>query len=199
MYRLRWLGVVSAVILISGCQSLPPAPTPLPVAPTAAPAVQVAPTAQVSPLTVPTAAIDASPVVTPEASALPTVDAQGRRFEIERPVKASDTVIKGTGLPGIPLEVHDVTRMGAQLGGGTVGEDGRFEITVAEVNAERPHRHHPGGTRRFNLGQSSRAGTAVTRRSHGRRLPRHRSGRALTRAARRRMAKQVWLKSERTV
>lgn len=133
MYRLRWLGVVSAVILISGCQSLPPAPTPLPVAPTAAPAVQVAPTAQVSPLTVPTAAIDASPVVTPEASALPTVDAQGRRFEIERPVKASDTVIKGTGLPGIPLEVHDVTRMGAQLGGGTVGEDGRFEITVAEL------------------------------------------------------------------
>jgi hypothetical protein len=81
----------------------------------------------------PTAALDVSPVATSQASAVPTVDAQGRRFEIDRPVKASDTVIKGTGLPGTVLEVHDVTRMGVQLGGGTVGSDGQFEITVGQL------------------------------------------------------------------
>ena len=131
MYRLRWIGVVLAVLFIAGCTPVPPAPTP--VAPTEAtltPSSTQAPapaaTAPVSPLPEPTAAgIDVSP--------LPSPAAQGQRFEIDRPVKASDTVIRGTGLPGTGLEVHDVTRMGVQLGAGLVGEDGRFEITVGSL------------------------------------------------------------------
>ena len=131
MYRLRWIGVVLAVLLVAGCQALPPAPTPLP---------PVEPTAQVSPLTLPTAAPDVSPLATDVppvaadgATPVPTVDAQGYRFALDRPVKAGDTTLKGTGLPGTLLEAHDITRMGVQLGGGAVGADGRFEIPVAAL------------------------------------------------------------------
>ena len=48
-------------------------------------------------------------------------------------MKANDTVVKGTGLPGTVIELDDVTRMGVQLGGTTIGKDGRFEIAVAPL------------------------------------------------------------------
>lgn len=134
MYRLRWIGVVMAVVLMAGCTPVPPGPTPdVPtvatptVASTEAPAT-LAP-APVSPLPEPTGAgVDVSP--------LPSPAAQGQRFEIDRPVKASNTVLRGTGLPGTGLEVQDVTRMGVQLGAGIVGEDGRFEITVGALTPQ---------------------------------------------------------------
>lgn len=133
MYRLRWMGIVLAVLLVGGCQPLPQAPTPaVTEAPVSIPVATEVP-APVSPLPTPTgAAIDVSPLTNSGAA---TSDEQGRRFEIDRPVKASDTVLKGAGLPGTGLVVHDVTRMGVELGAGIVGEDGRFEIPVGDLTA----------------------------------------------------------------
>jgi hypothetical protein len=120
------MGVVMALVLLAGCAPVPPAPTPAVPTEAAQTPISTEAPAPVSPLPSPTgAAIDVSP--------LPSPAAQQQRFEIDRPVKASDTVLRGSGLPGIGLEAHDVTRMGVQLGAGVVGDDGRFEITVGAL------------------------------------------------------------------
>lgn len=133
MYRLRWIGVVLAVLFVAGCQPIPPAPTPVVIETAPAPSGTDAPL-PVSPLPSPTgAAVDVSPLASPSTTGAPTIEAQGHRFEITRPVKASDTVLRGTGIPGTGLAAHDVTRMGVELGAGMVQDDGRFEITVGPL------------------------------------------------------------------
>ena len=128
--RMRWIGVVLAVSLVSGCQALPPAPTPAPVS---TPEAAETPGA-ISPLPSPTgASIDVSPLPPPSDAGAPTTEAQGIRFEIDRPVRAGDTVLRGAGVPGTGLAAHDVTRMGVELGAGIVGNNGRFEITVGQL------------------------------------------------------------------
>ena len=52
------------------------------------------------------------------------------RFQISRPVTAEDHVVEGSGLPGTGIVLHDITRMGVELGATVIGEDGRFEIPV---------------------------------------------------------------------
>jgi len=86
--------------------------------------------------------ITTSPLATPTQAETntsplpaPTVAPAGIRFEIDRPVTAKDTVIKGSGLPGTPIEIQDVTRMGVVLGAAVIGEDGRFEISVPPLDA----------------------------------------------------------------
>lgn len=134
MYRLRWIGAVLAVLLVAGCQALPPAPTPAVTdAPVSPPTVEQTP-GPISPLPSPTgASIDVSPLPPPSGAGTPTALAEGLRFEIDRPVRAGDTVLRGAGTPGTSLVVHDVTRMGVELGAGIVGDDGRFEITVGQL------------------------------------------------------------------
>jgi len=80
----------------------------------------------VSPLIV-TSPLDkhgASPLATP--GALP----QGPRFTLTLPVKVGDTVLRGTGKAGVPVRVVNVTQSASELGSGTIGADGKFEIRL---------------------------------------------------------------------
>ncbi len=52
------------------------------------------------------------------------------RFQIDRPVKVGDTVVRGSGPTGIPIVIMNVTMMGTILGGDDVGPDNRFEVEV---------------------------------------------------------------------
>jgi len=57
------------------------------------------------------------------------------RFQIDRPLKAGDTVVKGKGPAGIPIVIANVTTMGNELGAGVIGPDNRFAITVQPLVA----------------------------------------------------------------
>jgi hypothetical protein len=80
-------------------------------------------TSQSSPIATPTTAVALS---TPSQTSVASAD----RFQIERPVKANDTVVKGSGPRGTAIVLYDLTRMGIELGATTIGEDGRFTIKV---------------------------------------------------------------------
>jgi hypothetical protein len=69
--------------------------------------------------------------VTPDA-------VSGVAFVIDRPILEGTDAVSGTGLPGAPLILLDVTFMGAELGRATIGTDGRFSIPVAPL--EKGHR-----------------------------------------------------------
>jgi len=53
-----------------------------------------------------------------------------RVYTINEPLIAGATTVSGTGPPGIPLYVIDVTLVGEKLGMGVIGEDGQFVIEV---------------------------------------------------------------------
>ena len=57
------------------------------------------------------------------------------RFQIARPLKAGDTVVKGNGPAGIPIVIVSVTTMGNQLGSGVIGPDSQFAISVQPLTA----------------------------------------------------------------
>lgn len=107
IHRARVCIVVLTVLLAAACQPLPPA------APTA-----VAPTAAASAL---------SPIAPPPDAA------PAGRFAIDRPVQAGDTLVQGSGLAGTAIALYDLTNMGIELGGGVVGDDGRFALQVAPL------------------------------------------------------------------
>jgi hypothetical protein len=64
---------------------------------------------------------------TPVPGAVPVV--------LDRPLKAGATVVTGSGPAGVVLTVRNITLMGVDLGGGTVGEDNRFSIEVTPLEA----------------------------------------------------------------
>lgn len=79
----------------------------------------------------------ASEVTTPQPYPGPYPGPSGRtprpgavRFQIERPVRADDTLVKGSGPAGIPVVIVNVTMLGDELGGGVIGADNRFAISV---------------------------------------------------------------------
>ncbi len=115
IHRVRVCIVLLAVLLAAACQSLPPA------APTA-----VAPTAESSAL---------SPIAPPpdEPGAASPDAAPAGRFAIDRPVQAGATLVQGSGLAGTAIALYDLTNMGVELGGGVVGDDGRFALQVAPL------------------------------------------------------------------
>jgi hypothetical protein len=107
-----------AILVLAACQPIPALPTAAPT--DAQPAV---------------AAGQSSPIATPTAEAAPVAaeqvgDQARERFQIDRPVKANDTVVKGGGPTGTAIVLYDLTRMGVELGATTIGEDGRFMIQV---------------------------------------------------------------------
>lgn len=57
------------------------------------------------------------------------------RFQIDRPVKVGDTVVKGSGPAGIPIVIANVTTMGTILGGDVIGDDNRFSVDVTPLEA----------------------------------------------------------------
>jgi hypothetical protein len=96
--------------LIVACNATPPQPTQSPVGP--------------SPVARP--AIVASPL--PASNAVP--------FALEQPLTAGMTVVRGTGPAGVPVFIADVTFMGEPLGTGTIGPDGKFNITVPTLESK---------------------------------------------------------------
>ena len=57
------------------------------------------------------------------------------RFQIDRPVKAGATLVKGSGPVGVPIIITNVTTMGEILGGTVIGTDHRFEVEVAPLQS----------------------------------------------------------------
>lgn len=51
-------------------------------------------------------------------------------FRLERPLRAGDTHIQGSGPPGVPIIIANVTLMGEPLVFGEVGPDGRFDFEL---------------------------------------------------------------------
>ena len=62
----------------------------------------------------------------------PDID-EAERFNIDRPVSASDTTITGNAPRGISVAIIDVTFGGVILGTGVVDNDGRFSVPVTEM------------------------------------------------------------------
>ncbi|MDF1515799.1 MAG: hypothetical protein P1S60_18475 [Anaerolineae bacterium] len=110
-------GAVGVVLLLSGCiPAITPganggtSPIPEPV----------------SPLSVP-----ASPLATP----VPTYEiAEGLTlvpFSFDRPLQDGDNRITGTGVPGIPIVIEDVTFAGKFIAAGQIDVNGRFDIQLS--------------------------------------------------------------------
>ncbi len=112
--------IVSTGCLVGGCLSIPPAGSPdgccahggvqRPVSYRAAP--------------------DEPGAASPDA-------APAGRFAIDRPVQAGATLAQGSGLAGTAIALYDLTNMGVELGGGVVGDDGRFALQVAPLTGNR--------------------------------------------------------------
>jgi len=86
---------------------------------------------ELSPLFSPVAT--ATTITVPQAS--PSAIAPEGRFALNRPVRAGDTVVSGTGPKGTAIKLFDLTRMGIELGDGIVQDDGRFAIKVEPLPA----------------------------------------------------------------
>lgn len=54
----------------------------------------------------------------------------GVAFAFDRPIRAGDTVIHGVGPAGLQISIVNVTFMAEEIATTTVGDDGRFEVTV---------------------------------------------------------------------
>lgn len=57
---------------------------------------------------------------------------QGPEFVIDRPVKASDSTVTGTGPAGVPIKLINVSEVGVVLAETTIGADGSFSFTLEE-------------------------------------------------------------------
>lgn len=49
---------------------------------------------------------------------------------LDKPLRTGDTRVTGVGLPGLTVELINITFMGEQLGTGVVGSDATFEIAL---------------------------------------------------------------------
>lgn len=65
-------------------------------------------------------------------SPLPVVPVllDGPVFSINEPLSQGDTEVSGTGPQGMAIVIADITLMGEILGGGRIGSDGYFTISV---------------------------------------------------------------------
>lgn len=103
MNQRKLLPIFIATLLLSACVTPPPGPFPTD-----------------SPL----------PAVSPLTSPLPAAAVSATPFQIERPLIAGATEVRGTGPAGVPVFIADVTFMGEPLGVGTIGPDGKFVVSV---------------------------------------------------------------------
>jgi hypothetical protein len=107
-------------LVLAGCAA--PTPTPLPVTP-----------GQLDPQGYPPPATQAVlpqgyPLAT--ASVVPTLAPGEAPFIIDRPVVTGATSVTGSGTPGVPLLLQNVTFMGEVIAQGQVDSDGRFAFAV---------------------------------------------------------------------
>jgi hypothetical protein len=73
-----------------------------------------------------------SPMPTPTLSSPLDASAlkQGPAFAFSEPVKAGDTVIKGTGGSNVPIRIVSISDAGDIVASGIVGSDGKFSFSV---------------------------------------------------------------------
>jgi len=57
---------------------------------------------------------------------------QGPEFIINRPVRAADSEVSGTGPAGVPIKLINVSEVGVVLAETTIREDGTFTFTLQE-------------------------------------------------------------------
>lgn len=95
-----------------------------------------------SPLSEPTAE---APIVSPLDSPLsnpevptPSVTSQitGPGFLLDRPILPGATQVSGQGPFGLQVLIVDMTMMGEPLGSTTIGDDGRFSVSLGEPAVE---------------------------------------------------------------
>ena len=119
-----WLGLA---LLLVGCTS----PTAAPSAVT--PGSQEPGVEQAYPVSSPVNTPESYPGrVTPPVPTLPPGEAPVR---IDKPVVAGTTVVTGSGTPGLPIVLHNVTFMGEVMGQTTIDDNGRFSINVPPLEA----------------------------------------------------------------
>lgn len=51
-------------------------------------------------------------------------------FRLEKPLRVGDTQVRGSGPPGVPIIIANVTLMGEPLVFGEIGPDGHFEVEL---------------------------------------------------------------------
>jgi hypothetical protein len=56
-------------------------------------------------------------------------------FQLDKPIPAGATLVKGTGVPGVPITIVSISNMGRTLGMGIVDSDGTFEVKVSALEA----------------------------------------------------------------
>ncbi|MBI5568059.1 MAG: hypothetical protein HY870_24385 [Chloroflexi bacterium] len=78
--------------------------------------------------------VGVSPLNKPEPAMSPLPVSKATPFQLERPLVAGASIVRGTGLAGIPVYIADVTFMGELLGTGTIGSNGKFEVTVPPLS-----------------------------------------------------------------
>ena len=79
--------------------------------------------------------ISTSPLSQPIPAASPLPASNVVAFQLERPLTAGASTVRGSGPAGVPVYIADVTFMGEVLGTGTIGTDGKFAITVRPLEA----------------------------------------------------------------
>lgn len=53
-------------------------------------------------------------------------------FRLEKPLRAGDTHVRGSGPPGVPIVITNITLMGEPLVYGKIGADGRFDLELPD-------------------------------------------------------------------
>ena len=114
MKRISLIVLLALGILLAGCAQ--PTPTP-----------------QESPMQSPLPS--QTPFESPLAPAAPATSIDGPTFEIEEPVVAGTTQVRGKGPYDTPIAIVDVTMTAEPLGTGIIAPDGTFTIDVPNLVA----------------------------------------------------------------
>lgn len=93
-------------------------------------------TATPSPTTPPLANTPSSPEPYPAPGNEPTSDPNIHPFRLDTPLLPGATKITGSGTPGVPVLVLDITTMGTLVGEATIQADGTFSMEVAPLEKE---------------------------------------------------------------
>jgi hypothetical protein len=72
----------------------------------------------------------------PDSTAAPTLPPGEVPFRLDKPLVAGATEVTGSGTPGVPLLLQNVTFMGEMIAQTTVDDSGRFAFTVPPLEAE---------------------------------------------------------------
>ena len=91
------------------------------------------PTMSTSPITEPISPIiePVSPIKTPEPEPEIPSEITLAPFTFDRPLREGDNRITGSGVPGIPIVIEDVTFAGKFIAAGQIDNNGRFDIKLS--------------------------------------------------------------------